>query len=196
MAEIKIEKKPPVWPWILLGLLLLGGLIYWFAVRDNDEVNTMADATDSTETMAMDNMAETSAVAEYLTFVEGDTQPMGLDHEYTNAALMKLTAAIQAVADVNDYDIKADLDQAKEYATKIEQDPFETTHANSIRKAAETLGGSLHKMQEAKYPQLANEAQSVVDAANKIDPDVLTLDQKPAVKGFFGEAASLLSKMN
>lgn len=194
MAEIKIEKKPPVWPWILLGLLLLGGLIYWFALRGDDGDTLVAD---NTETMVMDNeIVVPAAVTDYLTFVDGDTEPMGLDHEYTNAALMKLTAAIQAVAQVNDYDIRADLDQAKEYAAKIEQDPFETTHANSIRKAAETLGGTMHRMQEAKFPQLSSEAQTVVDAAGKIDPDVLTLDQKPAVKGFFGEAASLLSKMN
>lgn len=194
MAEIKIEKKPPVWPWILLGLLLLGGLVYWFALRDNDG-DAMADATDSTGTMAMDNMG-TGAVAEYLTFVEGDTEPMGLDHEFTNAALMKLTAATQAVADQADYDIKADLDQVKEYANQIEKDPFETSHANSIRKASETLAGALHRMQEAKFPQLSGEAQAVVDAADKINPDMLTLDQKPAVKGFFSEAASMLRRMN
>lgn len=194
MAEIKIEKKPPVWPWILLGLLLVGGLVYWFALRDNGG-NTMADATDSTETMTANNMG-TGPVAEYIAFIDNDTEPMGLDHEFTHDGLMKLTAATQAVADQADYDIKADLDQVKEYANKIEVDPFETTHANSIHKAAEILAGSLHKMQEAKYPQLANEAQSVVSAAGKINPDVLTLDQKPAVKGFFNEAASLLRRMN
>lgn len=191
MAEIKIEKKPPVWPWILLGLLLLGGLIYWFALKGFGTDDTMAmEEVENTE------MATTGPVADYLTFVEGDTDPMGLDHEFTNAALMKLTAATQAVADQADYDIKADLDQVKEYANQIEKDPFETTHANSIRKAAETLGGALHKMQEAKFPQLSGEAQAVVDAADKINPDVLTLDQKPAVKGFFSETASMLRRMN
>ena len=189
MAEIKIEKKPPVWPWILLGLLLVGGLVYWFALRDKNE-EPMADATDSTETV------RTGPVAEYITFIDNDKEPMGLDHEFTHDGLMKLTAATQAVADQADYDVKADLDQVKEYANQIEKDPFETTHANSIRKAAETLAGSLHRMQEAKFPQLSSEAQAVVNAADKIDPDVLTLDQKPAVKGFFNEAASLLRGMN
>ena len=99
------------------------------------------------------------------------------------------------MANQNDYDIKADIDQAREYAGMITTDPFETSHANSIHKAAETLAGSLHRMQEAKFPQLSNEAQSVVDAADKINPDELTLDQKPAVKGYFNEAASLLGKM-
>lgn len=190
MAEIKIEKKPPVWPWILLGLLLVGGLVYWFALRDKNE-EPMAVATDSTETVT-----NTGAVTDYIAFIDNDREPMGLDHEFTHDGLMKLTAATQAVADQANYDIKADLDQVKEYANQIEKDPFETSHANSIRKAAETLAGSLHKMQEAKFPQLSGEAQNVVDAAAKIDPDVLTLDQKPAVKGFFSEAASMLRRMN
>ena len=193
MAEIKIEKKPPVWPWILLGLLLVGFLVYWFALRDNDKDKMAMEEVENTETATT---APTGAVAEYIAFVDNDPEPMGLDHEFTNEAFMKLTAATQAVADQADYDLKADLDQVKEYANKIEVDPLETTHANSIRKAAEILAGSLHKMQEAKYPTLANEAQSVVSAAGKIDPDVLTLDQKPAVKGFFSEAANLLRSMN
>lgn len=190
MAEIKIEKKPPVWPWILLGLLLVGFLVYWFALREDGTDDNMA-----MEEVEVENTT-TGPVAEYLTFVDNDTEPMGLDHEYAHDGLMKLTAATQAVADQADYDVKADLDQVKEYANKIEVDPTATTHANSIQKAAEILAGSLHKMQEAKYPQLGNEAQSVVSAAGEIDPDVLTLDQKPAVKGFFNEAASLLRRMN
>ncbi len=194
MAEIKIEKKPPVWPWILLGLLLIGFLVYWFALRDQDTNDSMA--MEETETTEMVTTNETGPIAEYVAFIDNDTEPMGLDHEFTNEALMKLTAATQAVADQNNYDVKADLDQVKEYANKIEVDPFETTHANSIRKASEILAGALHKMQEAKFPQLANEAQGVVNAANKIDPDVLTLDQKSAVKGFFNETASLLRRMN
>ena len=194
MAEIKIEKKPPVWPWILLGLLLLGFLVYWFALREDGVADEM-EAVNDTE-MVEATPAMTGAVADYVSFIEGDAMPMGLDHEYTNAALRKLTDATQAVADQADFDVKADLDQVNEYAAKIEQDPFETTHANSIRKSAETLAGSLHRMQEAKFPQLSSEAQAVVNAANQIDPDALTLDQKEAVKGFFNEAATLLRRMN
>jgi hypothetical protein len=29
MAEIKIRKKSPVWPWILLLLLVIGGVLYF-----------------------------------------------------------------------------------------------------------------------------------------------------------------------
>ncbi|WP_373512160.1 hypothetical protein [Persicitalea sp.] len=155
------------------------------------------EAIDNTEMVDTNTAgATTGAVAEYISYIEGDIEPMNLEHDFTNEALKRLTVATEAVADQADYDIKADMDQVREYAGMIASDPFETSHANSIRKATETLAGSLHKMQEAKFPQLSNEAQSLVDAANQIDPDMLTLDQKPAVKGFFNEAASLLRRMN
>ncbi|STO18963.1 hypothetical protein [Flavobacterium hibernum] len=35
MAEIKIEKKKPVWPWIAL-LLVIGGLIYYIYFVDHE----------------------------------------------------------------------------------------------------------------------------------------------------------------
>ena len=35
MAEIKIEKKKPVWPWILLVLLLIIGVYIFWTYNDN-----------------------------------------------------------------------------------------------------------------------------------------------------------------
>lgn len=35
MAEIKIEKKKPIWPWIA-ALLIIGALIYYIYVKDHD----------------------------------------------------------------------------------------------------------------------------------------------------------------
>ncbi|MBT0608868.1 hypothetical protein [Aequorivita echinoideorum] len=34
MAEIKIEKKKPVWPWILLVLLILVGVYFFWNYQD------------------------------------------------------------------------------------------------------------------------------------------------------------------
>lgn len=38
MAEIKIEKKKPVWPWIV-ALLLVAAVIYFIFFRDNEVKN-------------------------------------------------------------------------------------------------------------------------------------------------------------
>ncbi|WKL48867.1 hypothetical protein Q1W71_03575 [Flavobacterium pectinovorum] len=35
MAEIKIEKKKPIWPWIV-ALLIIAGLIYYVFVNDHE----------------------------------------------------------------------------------------------------------------------------------------------------------------
>ena len=100
------------------------------------------------------------------------------------------------MADEVNYDVKADLESAKQHADSITHDPFETTHANHIRAAADIYSGSLQNMQQAKYPNLASEAAEVKTAANGINPEVLTLEQRDAVKGFLHKAASLLQKMN
>lgn len=38
MAEIKIEKKKPIWPWIV-ALLIIGALIYYIYSKDQEAQN-------------------------------------------------------------------------------------------------------------------------------------------------------------
>lgn len=186
MTEIKIEKKKPVWPWILLGLAIVALLIYLLYDKDEKPVST-----------ELINVHENnSTVAAFVTFINADTNKMSLDHAYTNEALLKLTGAINAMAGETGYNVQADLDKAKEYADKITNDPFETTHADNIRKATDILSTSLQNLQQAKYPQLAAEAEDLKNASASINPDALTLDQRDAVKSFFSKAADLLQKMN
>ncbi|WP_026632453.1 hypothetical protein [Dyadobacter alkalitolerans] len=137
-----------------------------------------------------------STVAAYVSFVNNDQNKMELDHAYASEALGKMTSAVSAMAGEVDFDIKGDLDAVNEAATKITKDPFDTSHADQIRKAAEILSGVLQNIQVAKYPGLANEAGEVSSAAMAIDPKTLTLDQKDAVKNFFAKGADLLEKMN
>lgn len=193
MAEIKIEKKQPIWPWILAALAVLALLTYYFIDTDKDD-NV---AQESSETSDLSSVQENNGtVAAYVDFVKSDTNKMTIDHQYTSEALTKLTQATEAMANEADYDVQADLAEIKQYADQITDDAFETSHANSIRKAADIAARSLKNMQQAKYPSLSAEADQVSSAASAIDPDVLTLDQKDQVKGFFDQAADLLAKMN
>jgi hypothetical protein len=54
MAEIKIEKKRPVWPWIV-ALLLIAGLVYFVFLRDNQVQND--------NTVEMEKTSETDSIA-------------------------------------------------------------------------------------------------------------------------------------
>lgn len=191
MTEIKIEKKQPVWPWILLVLGLL--FAAWFFFFRNDKVDPMGT---SDKTALLDVHENNSVVANYVMFINADTNTMSLDHAFTSKALTDLTDAVEAMATAVDYDVKVDIAKAKQFAQEITQDPLSTTHADKIRSAAEVLSTALQNMQMAKYPALNAEAAAVKSAASAINAETLTLDQRDAVKSFFRKAADLLNKMN
>ncbi|GLU57408.1 hypothetical protein Dfri01_68690 [Dyadobacter frigoris] len=193
MYSIKINVKRTSWVKGLAGLSLAMLLATTIGCNDKKKEDTKEE-TSTTDAMSVKE--NNSTVAEYVTFVSNDKNKMELDHAYTNEALLKLTSAVDAMAGEVDYDIKADLEKARESANKITENPFETSHADEIRKAAEILSGSLQNIQIAKYPGLSSEAAQVKSSAMAIDPKILTLDQKDAVKGFFAKSADLLEKMN
>lgn len=208
MTEIKIEKKNLVWPWILLGLAIVAILIYFLVFYDNDhdndhdnnkeriEATELSELIDTEETDLISVRENNNTVTAYVNFVETDQNKMSLDHEFTNDVLLKLIEATYAIAGEVGYDVQADLEQVKEYADRVDNEPFKTTHANSIRKASDILTNALQNIQKAKYPGLTNEVEELRNATAAINPDILTLNQKKEVKAFFSKAADLLQKMN
>jgi len=208
MAEIKIEKKRLVWPWILLGLCLMGVLVYFLAFQDyNEKMNEVpktselnsAEETELNHTESTDLISvkeNNSTVAAYVNFIETGDNKMGLHHVFTNEAILKLIKAVNAMAGETGYDILVDMDRVKGLAMNITKDPYVDTHADSIKKATEILTNSLQNIQKAKYPELANEVEELRNASEAIKPEVLTLNQRIEVKAFFSKAAALLKKMN
>jgi hypothetical protein len=200
MAEIKIEQKKQMWPWILAVLVIAALLLYFMVFRDNGkntEAVTEDDYMTQTNEPSLVGVSENnSTVAAFVSFVENDTTRMSLDHAYTNEALSKLTAATNAMAGEIGYDIQADLDKLEESVNLTENEPFETSHANNIRNATDNSTTALQNMQRAKYPELTNEVDELKGASAAINPKTLTLEQKDAVKNYFDKAADLLEKMN
>lgn len=45
MAEIKVEKKTPVWPWILAAIII-GVLLYFLFFRDKEAENEAIEEVD------------------------------------------------------------------------------------------------------------------------------------------------------
>ncbi len=202
MAEIKIEQqKNRGWLWLLVGLVIAGLLIYFLVFYDNndnttEQVSETSSVSRENESDLLDVMENNSTVAAFVSFVENDTARMSLDHAYTNEAFLKLTAAINAMAGEIGYDIRVDLNKVKESANLIENEPFETSHANNIRNATDNSTSALQNMQKAKYPGLTAEVDELNSASASINPETLTLEQKDAVKNYFAKASDLLKKMN
>ncbi len=198
MAEIKIEQKKQVWPWLLAGLVIAGLLFYFLEFRDNgNNIEVLSEADSGTNSHNLLGVKENnSTVAAFVSLVENDSNKMSLDHAYTNEALLKLIAATNAMAKEIGYDIGVDIEKVKEYAKMISKDPFETTHADNIRKADDIITKVLQNMQLDKYPWLTDEIEELKIASSSINPEILTLDQKDAVKNYFAKAADILQKMN
>lgn len=202
MAEIKIEQKKQTWPWVLVGLVLVALLLYFLVFRDNDKIDTTREVTDTnyvsqvSESDLSGVRENNTTVAAFVNFVENDANRMSLDHAYTNEALLKLTAAINAMAGEIGYDIQANLKKVEESAVLITRDPFETSHAKNIRNAADESTTALQNMQQANYPGLASEVNELRSASASINPEILTLEQRDAVKNYFAKASDLLKKMN
>ena len=200
MAEIKIMKKKPVLPWIIVGIILLVIVIYFLGYYNSgddvidDSQNTAMNEDKPTDLIGINE--NNTTVTEYINFIESNQNKMTLDHEYSNEAIIKLTAAVYAIADEVDVDVKSDLNKMEDDAEDITEKPLSDTHANSIRNAADNLTNAMQNIQKAKFPGLANEVNEVRKSSNAINPDVLTLNQKEQVKSFFYNSSHLLKKMN
>ncbi len=196
MAEIKIEKKTPIWPFLLAGLIIIGLIVYFLGVKGDKENTAPIVVTETNDSNLIDVKEDNSKVAEYVYFIKNMNDSMTLDHTFSNIALLKLISATEAISNEVDFDVKADLDKAKDLAGQITENPNETNHADKIKKASEIITNALQNIQQSKYSGLSNDIAEVRIASESIKPEVLTLDQKVEVKAFFGKAADLLEKMN
>ncbi len=193
MAEIKIEKKQNIWPWIALLAGILALLYYLFIYDKGDKVIVDKEVTVIENTNEMSDNA-VDKVAEYNAFIS-DGANMDVDHEYSSSALMKLIDATEEVANTLDVDIKADLDMARKNASDITEDPAKLNHADKIKSAGTAIVQALKRVQSEKFPALDSNVKNVQMELDKINPSVATLDQKDAVKGFFNQAGELLTNM-
>jgi hypothetical protein len=202
MAEIKIEKKKPIWPWILLVLLALG-LVWFFLMRDSDDNAAIEDEENTTEQVVivedqtgMENLAMNAAdaIAKYSAYI-GDMGKMGIDHEYSNGALNYLIDAVEAKANLLEVDVKADIEEARKNASEIKEEPYNLNHADLIKDSGEIITRALFTLQKAKFPNLSQDVANVDAAVSAIKKGELTLNQKDDVNNFFKSAESLLLKM-
>ncbi|MBZ9729348.1 hypothetical protein LB467_06580 [Salegentibacter sp. JZCK2] len=209
MAEIKIEKKKPIWPWVLVGLIILAVILY-FVIADNEddddfseEENTEQVATPmetddeddfETATWEEDNLSGDESVSKYLTHI-GDQEKMGIDHEYSSEALIYLINALENRAEEANINTQVEIQELKNNVRDIKENPDSLTHANTINDVGTKIVDLMEKMQNEKFPDISQDVQEVRMALQNIEPSTPTLDQKDAVNSFYKEAGDVLEKM-
>lgn len=201
MAEIKIEKKQPIWPWIL-GIIIVAAAVYFLFFRETTAVVTDTTTNNDTivETSEMqDNQNGDDSmmgVVGFVAFVKNDDGNMTLDHEYSQSALTKLIDATEEISSETNFDSKIDLDNARMYTNEISKNPEATSHADNIKKTTDMISKVLQNLQQSKFPALKAEADEARMSSQAITVKELTLNQKNKIKSFFDDAADLLEKMN
>lgn len=208
MAEIKIEKKKPIWPWILAGLIILGVILY-FVVADNDdddfdeEENTeeVAAPTDTevnedtdTATWEDDSLSGDESVSKYLSHI-GDKKKMGINHQYSNEALIHLINALEYKAEEANINTQVEIQELKDDVRDVKKEPQSLTHANTINDVGTRIVELMEKMKNEKFPDISQDVEEVKTALQNIAPSIPTLDQKDAVNSFYKEAGDVLEKM-
>ncbi|WP_338763717.1 hypothetical protein WAF17_20285 [Bernardetia sp. ABR2-2B] len=206
MAEIKIEKKAPILPWILglLLLLLVGAGVYFGFMVDkkaDTEVVALADEVPENEILPEETTTEVTALpAEVNTFVMFANEEsnytdaeMDIHHKYTGNALRHMGDALVALADkkgmseeMNAQALHDELDTA---ADEIQENWKETDHADHIKNAFMKVSGALNQLADGST------SESLKKEAKDIDPNTLTLEQKADVKDFIDKTASVMKQL-
>jgi hypothetical protein len=219
MAEIRVERKRAVWPWILLALVLLALIVWLFFLGDRDAPEPtdvvpappVGEASQAPAEPAPATVPDTQseagqrpeAVSAFLTFVEerNAEQSASPAHEYTAAGLHRLADALNAIAE-SDPGQEAtasaelqELETVRAQAEAMQKDPQSLQHADQAREAFSSAASAMQNLQKSRFPQLGEQVGGVQEAAAGVDPKRPLLEQTEAIEQFFQRSAAALRAM-
>lgn len=218
MAEIRVEKRKPIWPWVLAGLVIVA-LVGYFLLSDNnsmpnrhesaynttnDQIKNRTDKNIADKTrMGTDKLNRTNIgiqnqkpVAAFVSYVNSDIEHKDLNHTKVSKAFEQLTAATNEVAKETGYKSTANIDKVKMNVGMIDKNQSDTAVARNIKESAEILSAELQQLQKDKFPDLNKEARKLKNSSESIKPGKPALQQSDEIKSFLADAADLLEKMD
>jgi hypothetical protein len=204
MADINIERKSPTsWIWWVLGLVILGLLLFWLltpGTRDQvglvDDDPTMMPVTEQPATAAPAGAA--MAVQEYRQRCASE-QPgeMGLPHEHTAQCLRTLADAIatsvrqQAQAQADPH-----LQSARQAADQLEASPPDAmNHVQMTRDGFESIVAAFQEIDREMQMGLQPQLQQLNQTVAGLQPATPMLEQRQQVQSFFNAAANVLDRI-
>lgn len=211
MAEIKIEKKSPIWPWILVILIILAAIYFFWAYNDKDldgtddvitrdTISQVEEQYDELETAPLytgtyGTVKSEQAFADYFKFVDSvDTD--SADKSFYRTGFLKLIAATKRQAELDSVDVSSNLTAATESAEKLTNATTPSTKSSDAKKAATEISNALKAIQKEDYANLTNEVSDVDEAVTEINGNETLEKQSSNIDSFFDTTARLIQKMN
>lgn len=209
MAEIKIEKKSPIWPWILLAIALIAVVVYFVYEKDDatiydDDINNETIDTISNNNSYEESTApyidSTRAVVEFENSIIDSTR-IGVDSSYTKTAITNLAKVVAMKADELNIKPSMALDNLKflsdqSIETTDTEIPKEADVFNDFQKVSKDIVTVLESIQTENYPSLEEEVLELKQTSSKIDTNIATKEQQTTIQNFFSKAKEVVKSMN
>lgn len=214
MAEIKIEKKTPIWPWILVILIILAAIYYFWYNNDKnldsnddllqrDTISQIEEPYQSDMEMTDKDVLYTGkygtvkneqAMADYFSFVD-NLDNKATDKSYYRTAFFKLITATKRQAEIAMVDVNTNISAAMVSAEKMTNVENSTAKADNVKKAADEVSKALKTIQQKMSNDLSADVTEVEKAVSGIDASQMIDKQADNVDTFFDKTATVLHKM-
>ena len=214
MTEIKIVKKKPIWPWILLILIVLGIAAYF--IYNNPDLDTLNNGFDDgvTNEKVMDSKSNQIGADgayrtdsyggiydEYKAFDESirDSTRIAVDSSYTKKAFSNLTKLVVKQADKNDIEDSQALEDLRDYSvliTTISKTSSNSENFKNFKTLCDKIAAVLGNIQAKSYPSMQQEAANLKQIATKISISTPMANQQTDINDFLKKSREILKSMN
>lgn len=214
MAEIKIEKKKPVWPWIILILIILGIIAYWVYNNnynkdyENDDANIEQKDTINNNYLGNPQDAETNqyddgstAMMELMTALK-DSSRFGTDSIFTKTALINLAKITVAKAKAFSLTNSTSFTELEHFvATNVSdmngnQGTDNMEMSKNFESVSDQIVTVIQDIQAKSFPNMQKQISDLKSTVSKLDGAVDLSKQQTNVQSFFRQAHGLLHNMN
>lgn len=206
MAEIKIEKKTPVWPWILVVLIIIA-VVAFFIFNDydaddvSDDVATeKVDSTDTYRNDATDTYDQSAfdkynaAMSQFDSYIN-DSNRIGTDTIYTKTAFHKLADLVVLKADQNNLPSSEALENLRGYAMQASETVNDMSISESLNAIGNDIASVVESIQDKNFPNLDSDVSKLKDISDKLDNNIALAKQQQNIQDFMMKSKSILNSM-
>ncbi len=212
MTEIKIEKKKPIWPIVIVTIIILIAIYFLWFYNDQEmsndplEKDTISTVEELFNVELLDNDGEVlyegnygtirgeQAIADYLKYTDDRTNRSTGD--YYRSSFSKLIGATERVAELEQVDVSNTLSVARESSENISSNTERAVSSENIRKTADDVSRALRNIQRQAFANLSNEMAEVEEAVSDIDRNQSLDSENEDIREFFDKSAHLIGKMD